>query len=62
MGLRVHSRAKDKLHDLEKSSLIHYKKFKIKPSAKKTMVTVFRYCEGLLQCKFLKPKTMNSDK
>jgi hypothetical protein len=39
------------------------KKFKIEPSAKKTMVTVFLDCEGLLLCKFLPPKTtINSDK
>jgi histone-lysine N-methyltransferase SETMAR len=33
------------------------KKFKIVPSAKKTMVTVFWDCEGLLLCEFLQPKT-----
>jgi hypothetical protein len=38
------------------------KKFKIEPSAKKTMVTVFWDCEDLLLCEFLPPKTINSSR
>jgi hypothetical protein len=42
MGLRVYPRVKKKLSDLETSSFTHYKKkFKIEPSAKETMATVF---------------------
>jgi hypothetical protein len=38
------------------------KKFKIEPFGKKTIVTMFWDCEGLL-CEFLPPKTtINSDK
>jgi histone-lysine N-methyltransferase SETMAR len=37
-------------------------KFKIEPSVRKTLVTLFWDCEGLLLCEFLPPKTISSDR
>jgi hypothetical protein len=63
VGLRVHTRVRKKLHDLETSSFTHYKKFNIEPSAKNTMATTFWDREGILLCEFLPPKTtISSDK
>jgi hypothetical protein len=67
MGLQVHPKERKKE---KKNSMIwkhphspNTKKFKIEPSGKKTMVTVFWDCESLLLCEFLPTKTtINSDK
>jgi hypothetical protein len=44
--------------------LIHHttEKFRIEPSAKKTMVIMFWDCEGLLLCEFLPPKKKNQQR